>query len=862
MDGYSATPSVALEEQYQALLEVGEAISAHRDIKTLFTDLAKRLPSLTPFDVIGLILHDPEQNVMKAHVLESALRKGCPEGLELPMEESASAWVLKHQRPLVMPSLEKESLFPKVVEALRSIGVQSCCFLPLTTAVRPLGAMEFGSLTSHTFGEAELEFLGQVAKQVAVAVDNVLHHQELAVDREQLRLLLEVSESIASHRQLGELFNDLAQRLPQIVPFDYINVTLHDPVRDVMRLCFLVASQPCTISPGLELPVDESPGGLVWETQEPLTVNDVLQERRFPKLLSMLRENGVNSFCVVPLTTANQRLGALGFGSVERQIYQASKIEFMRQVAKQVAIAVENALNHERAQSSQAQLARERDRQRLLLEVNNAVVAHLDLDDLFNAVSACLRKVIQYDGSSLLLYNAETGHWRIHVLDFQRNESFVEEGRIEESTQSPSCLAINTGKAALFREQDLKEMASSSPCARDLLDRGVKSFCSLPLLAHKRTLGALNVGRRQDDGFTSEDVELLGQVAQQVALAVENALAYKQIAQLKDKLTEEKLYLEEEIQTDYNFEEIVGESRTLKQVLKQVETVAATDSTVLILGETGSGKELVARALHNLSNRRERTFVKLNCAAIPTGLLESELFGHEKGAFTGAIATKIGRFELADRGTLFLDEVGEIPLELQVKLLRVLQEQEFERLGNTRTVRVNVRIVAATNRDLGQMVEEQRFRKDLFYRLNVFPITVPPLHDRSEDIPLLVRHFTQKFSQRMKKRVETIPAASMKVLQNYSWPGNVRELENFIERAVILTQGSDLFVPFSELKSARKVATGSPSTLEQAEREHILRVLRDTNWVISGASGAASKLGMKRTTLHSKMQKLGIVRPS
>jgi formate hydrogenlyase transcriptional activator len=498
----------------------------------------------------------------------------------------------------------------------------------------------------------------------------------------------------------------------------------------------------------------------------------------------------------------------------------------------------------------------------LLLEVNNAVITHLDLDDLFTAVSECLRKVIQHDGSSLLLCDEETGEWRIHVLDFQKNESFVEEGTIEESTESPSCLAINTGKAALFREQDLKEMASSSPCAQDLLDRGVKSFCSLPLLAHKRTLGALNVGRRRDDGFTSEDVELLSQVAQQVAIAVENALAYKQIAQLKDKLTEEKLYLEEEIQTDYNFEEIVGESRALKQVLKQVQTVASTDSTVLILGETGCGKELVARALHNLSNRRERTFVKLNCAAIPTGLLESELFGHEKGAFTGAIATKIGRFELADRGTLFLDEVGEIPLELQVKLLRVLQEQEFERLGGTRTIRTNVRVVAATNRDLAQMVEEQKFRSDLYYRLKVFPVTVPPLRERQDDIPLLVRHFAQKFSQRMKKHVETIPSEAMKALQNYSWPGNVRELENFVERAVILTQGSDLYVSLAELKRTPGHAENSVAiTLEQAEREHILRTLRESNWIIGGTAGAAAKLGMKRTTLQSKMQKLGIARP-
>lgn len=858
-----------MEERYRTLLEVAEAISVHHDLKELFRDLAQRLPRIVPFEYIGLILHDPLRNVMRSHILETNQPEPVQDGLELPVEESASAWVLNNQQHLVMPCLEEETRFPKVVAFLQGLNVESGCFLPLTTAVRRLGAIGFGSLAPHAFGDSELEFLNQVAKLVAVAVDNVLNDQEartaqrqLAHERDRLRLLLEVTKSIASHRDLGKLFHDLAQRLPQIVPFDFINAVLHEPGRDIMRLWLLVTSIPSTISPGIELPVEESPGGLVWKTQQPLTVADIAQEHRFPKLMAMFRENSVQSFCVVPLTTAQRRLGAMGFGSLQKQAYREAEVTFMQQVANQVAVAVDNVLHEECALSTQRQLELERDRQRLLLEVNNAVVAHLDLDSLFVAVSTCLRRVVQHDGSSLLLCDEESGEWRIHVLDFQKNESFVEEGTIEESTESPSCLAIKTGKAALLREQDLKQMANASPCARDLLDRGVKSFCSLPLLAHKRTLGALNVGRRSDDGFRSEDVELLSQVAQQVAIAVENALAYKQIAQLKDKLTEEKLYLEEEIQTDYNFEEIVGESRALKQVLKQVQTVAPTDSTVLILGETGCGKELVARALHNLSTRRDRTFVKLNCAAIPTGLLESELFGHEKGAFTGAIATKVGRFELADRGTLFLDEVGEIPLELQVKLLRVLQEQEFERLGGTRTIRTSVRVVAATNRDLAQMVEDQKFRSDLYYRLKVFPVTVPPLRERPDDIPLLVRHFAQKFAQRMKKHIETIPSEAMKALQNYSWPGNVRELENFVERAVILTRGSELHVSLTELKpTAIQVENTTAITLEQAEREHILRTLRESSWTIGGTAGAAAKLGMKRTTLQSKMQKLGIARP-
>jgi formate hydrogenlyase transcriptional activator len=514
------------------------------------------------------------------------------------------------------------------------------------------------------------------------------------------------------------------------------------------------------------------------------------------------------------------------------------------------------------AQSAQRQLQDQRDRTQLLLEVNNAVVAHLDLDDLFTAVSACLRKVIKHDGSSLVLYEPETRQYRVHVLDFTKNTSFIEEGQADPQCKGPSGMAMSTKKPAVLTEQDLKNMASESKVCEHLLDEGVKSLCSIPLLSHDRVLGALNIGRRRDDAFGQEEIELLGQVAQQIALAVENALAHRKIVEFTDRLAKEKSYLENEIRTEHNFEEIIGESPALKRVLKQVEIVAPTDSTALILGETGTGKELIARAIHNLSGRQARTFVKLNCAAIPTGLLESELFGHEKGAFTGAIATKVGRFELADGGTLFLDEVGDIPLELQSKLLRVLQEQEFERLGSTRTIRVDIRLVAATNRDLAQAVADKQFRSDLYYRLNVFPMVSPPLRERPEDIPLLVRYFAQKHSRRMNKQIERIPSETMTTLSRYHWPGNVRELENLIERAAILSPGVELHVPLAELKTTASEVDQPVTTLEAAEREHILRALQAAKWVISSPSGAAAKLGMKRTTLQSKMQKLGISRPS
>ncbi|MBV9123749.1 MAG: sigma 54-interacting transcriptional regulator [Planctomycetes bacterium] len=531
------------------------------------------------------------------------------------------------------------------------------------------------------------------------------------------RALLAVSEAIASHRDLAALFHELAGRLPQVVPFDYLALVLHEAATSTMRLHVLETGEPVPPGTVIDLAPEDDPAGLVWQTQQPLITSRLEELQRWPRLLEQVRPYGVQSHCWLPLTTARQRLGALVFTCKQPAAYAAADMGFLQLVANQVAVAVENA------------------------------------------------------------------------LAFQQIEA-----------------------------------------------------------------------------------------------------AFREIEALKDQLAQEKAYLEEEVRTEHHFGEIIGGSAALRRVLQQVETVAPTGSTVLIRGETGTGKELIARALHDLSPRRERTFVKVNCAAIPTGLLESELFGHERGAFTGAISQKIGRFELAHQGTLFLDEVGDIPPELQPKLLRVLQEQEFERLGSTRTIRVDVRLVAATNRDLGRMVGDGCFRRDLYYRLNVFPLLLPSLRERGDDIPRLVRHFTQRFARRMGRRIESIPSAVMDTLVHYPWPGNIRELQNVIERAVILSPGPVLQVPLTDLQPPEDWSQesgnrtqesgvsgqgsssltpescpptpGKAVTLADAERDHILKVLRETGWVLGGPNGAAARLGMKRTTLQSRMKKLGILRPT
>jgi formate hydrogenlyase transcriptional activator len=659
--------------------------------------------------------------------------------------------------------------------------------------------------------------------------------------------LIRLAEAIRSHHGTRDLFTLLADELRRVVPFDAI--AQYDEGANKVNWQF---RSPCPLpasDPVAGLSKEQTVAWWVHHHQQTLVIPSLEAETRFPQTFDRLRKAGMRSLCALPLGTVHRRLGCLVIASRLPNAYSEDEVRFLELVAQQVALAIDDALNFQESQRSEERL-------RLLLDLTNRVVSTLNLRDLLREIAASIRRVMQCDGAGVTLPDPETGQLRLYALDFPTGKGILREGALITEFAHSVATVFRSGRPLNLTKEQID---NDGPIAGE----GANSLCRLPLISRDRVLGVLSLGSARENAFTDDDITFLSQVAGQIAIAVENAIAYTQIADLKDKLAQEKIYLEDEIRSELNFEEIVGNSEGLRRVLQQVETVAPTDSTVLIYGETGTGKELIARAVHNLSSRKANAFVKLNCAAIPTGLLESELFGHERGAFTGAITQRIGRFELAHHGTVFLDEVGEIPLELQPKLLRVLQEREFERLGSTHTLRTDARLIAATNRDLEAMVEEQRFRSDLFYRLNVFPIRIPPLRERPEDIPLLVRHFVQQFSRRNNRGIESIPSETMDALVAYHWPGNIRELQNVIERAVIVTKGSVLKVPTAGLKSrpSPKPApkkTGLRDVLGEAERKQILAALEESNWIVAGPNGAAARLGMKRSTLQFRMQKLGI----
>ena len=666
------------------------------------------------------------------------------------------------------------------------------------------------------------------------------------------RAVIALSRSIAGRTDLRSLLSGVAESVRRIVAFDHVGLILHDPNGDTMQGYIL--NEPCNpVITSLRLPVDDDPAGWVWLHQQPLVVSPLQSETRWPEFVRRARDFGMSTLVLVPLTTGDHRLGAFGFSSVAPLDPGPAEIAFLERVASEFAVAVESFLAKQSA-------VRERDRLRTLFDITGALASKLDRDDLFSAISAQLSNLIRHDYALLTLCN-DSGGLDVYALDCARPQLVKELKGPLDPTGMPSAEVLASGKPVVARDTDIDRYPN--PSFQRLVALGTRSACLVPLIARNRIIGTLDLGRMTDDVWTPEDVEFLVQVASQIAMTVENSLAFRELAEMKDRLATEKLYLEDEIRLDQNVANMVGQGPGFRGVLKSIQTVAPTDATVLITGETGTGKELVARAIHELSGRSSGSFVKVNCAAIPASLLESELFGHEKGSFTGAVAQKMGRFELAHGGTLFLDEIGEMPLELQPKLLRAIQDQEFERVGGTRTIRTDARLVAATNRDLKAMVEDNKFRADLYYRLHVFPLHVPPLRHRREDIPLLTRYFVQKHAQRMSRDIDSIPTFVLDALTNYDWPGNIRELQNVLERSVILTNGSALEVPMTELtgKAGPTPLNGRlPAEPPNAERERILKALEDANGQVGGSDGAAARLGLKRTTLQSRIRKYKISR--
>jgi len=703
----------------------------------------------------------------------------------------------------------------------------------------------------------------------------------LGTDAQRYGALFRISEAVSACGEPEQLARVLADQLRDLISFDHLDALIFKENSNEIEW-HEWGTEPIAFP---DLPVEETSSWHVFRTQEPLHVTDWNADGNFPQLKRLLENGGhkIGSVIRVPLTTPHRRLGALGIASRDRNAYRSEDVWFLQLLSRGVALAIDDVLNLRKSRAARLKLERQNTRLKLLLDMTNRITSNLDLTDLLRTVSGSVRQVMECDLVAICLLDSESGQFRIYALDFPNSRGFLHEELVT-SHDGVTRRAFETLKPVIVNQFDPAEFGPET--APIVIGEGLKTLCIVPLVNRGRALGVLCLARKKENSFSEHDADFLTEVAGQVAIAIENALAYREISELKDKLAQEKLYLEEEIRSELNFEHIIGSSPALKKVLELVETVASSDSTVLLLGDTGTGKELIARAIHDHSRRKDRTFVKLNCAAIPTGLLESELFGHEKGAFTGAISQKIGRLELAHQGTLFLDEVGDIPTEIQPKLLRALQEREFERLGSTHTKKVNVRLVAATNRDLEKMIATREFRSDLYYRLNVFPIRIPPLRERREDIPLLVRFFVQKLAGRMQKHIETIPAAAMKTLTNWEWPGNIRELENFIERAVILTRGKTLEVPIPELRESvveshaphrndthdeisrivrqtiSEISKGNSRSEakehDESERQEIMRVLCETKGRVGGADGAAVRMAINRTTLISRIKKLGI----
>lgn len=684
--------------------------------------------------------------------------------------------------------------------------------------------------------------------------------------RSEAETLLAITDAMNGNTMLPALFADLTTLLRELTGSAAVYFSIPETVDNTIRPRYLepdreigtpgtslVDDERFDKSRSREAAVEQSPESWVWQHGEKLMLPNLDREMRFSNAANALRRRNIQSYLVLPLRTPNHNYGVLSIGWDRGETEDGIKVSTLERIAGSIAIAADS-------RKAQAEWREQHDRMQSLVAISRELSSTLDIDQLVPMVFSRMQQITKYDCACLRLLDADGRTLRIRAVDPPQDKL----SQIRQGQQLPVAIAIareaiETRSVTFHDAEDLSRF--SNIVIEQTREARMQSLCCVPLLMGSRVLGTMDLGATRENAFSRADGEYLHQVATMIAGAIHNAGAYGAIERAKDRLTQEKRYLENEIREEHPLDEIIGSSSALKCVLDQAAIVADTDATVLITGETGTGKERVARAIHLMSSRRNGNFIKLNCAAIPMGLLESELFGHEKGAFTGAVSPKAGRLELADKGTLLLDEIGEIPLELQPKLLRVLQDQEFEHLGGTKTIRVNARILAASNRDLLKAVEAKEFRSDLFYRLNVFPLHLPPLRERHEDIPLLIRHFVFKCAARLNKRIDIIPDEAVQAMMDWTWPGNIRELENFIERSVILSVDHRLQPPLSELyRDKPRHSDDAARTLEERERDHVVEILRQTRGVLSGANGAAARLGIKRTTLQYKIQKLGITR--
>jgi len=847
---------------YTSLLEAIERIDDNADAAAFFDQVTTLARVTVPFDGFSIWRYDAPDQMLR-RVVWHAPRPFESLPPEVPVDFGPAGRALVTQQPIMLRLGSGPA--PPVVVQLFQAGFRALCVVPSSSSKHHWGVLGIASSDVDEYSPHTIDTLTKIAERVARAgggstIATAPNAAPLpSADRTQL--LLRLTNAVTSERHVPDLLATISRLLREAIPHHYASLSIWDEAEQGLRRWAAVQPGGGPLLPEGVLLDRNEPPWIAFESGDVIQITaESLAELKTAATVPLV-SRGLRSGVCLPLKTPRGKYGVLNVGSPQRDAFSFTEIMLLWQIARQLALALENAIYFDRAEQYRFEANAERDRFKLLLDVNNALVSRLDAHELWSSLLETVRRHLHHDYASVVVFDRASGTLQLEAATY-----YDARGILEPQTPmvepSPVARALDARAPHIFTGDELDRLdLQGMPTLRST---GLQSACCIPLVTRGRTVGVLNVASRQDGAFSQADIDLLGDIAGQIAIAVENVLAFREISELKNRLAEEKLYLEGEIISQHDFKEIIGASQTLKTVLHEIQTVASTDATVLLLGETGTGKELLARALHEASRRRDHPFIRLSGAALPAGLIESELFGYEKGAFTGAVQARAGRLELAHRGTLFLDEVGDIPAEVQPKLLRVLQEREFERLGGAQTRRVDVRLVAATNRNLEEMVDAGSFRNDLYYRLSVFPIRVPPLRERRGDIPILVQHFVQKASRTMGRHVTTIPKATMDALEGWHWPGNIRELQNVIERAVILSSGSVLHVPHAALPISRQRAAAAAAPNEpryhSGERAMILKALEESNGVIGGPHGAAARLGLKRTTLQSKMQRLGIKR--